>query len=1211
MRKLLLALLLLAGLSPAAAQTVRQTGTVTPGHAPVWATQGVVGDGGTAQNGAFTSLGVTNNGGPGVCVNSAIASSGNYNQLCLAASTSAGGTISLTNVGTATGTLSFVVNGSPLALPAVMLPTAPNDVVCFSDSAGSLFRCNGQFALHGSSSGVVSVTVQPAAGTFNFNLPITSGSAGQVLTSGGGAGSPMTWTNPSGSPGGANTQVQFNNSSSFGGSAALTWVSPTLSIGVAGTGTGILALKGTTSGTVSLQPQAVAGTWNFNLPTTAGTAGQVLTSQGGGASAMTWTTPVASAAGSDTQVQFNSTGSFGASANLTWVSPKLTIGVAGSTTGQLALTGGTSGTTILQPNVTASGTLTLPAASDTLVGKATTDIFTNKSFLTSYNINGSGSGVVTVAVQAAAGTYNWNLPTTAGTANGPLLSGGGGAAPMIFGTRASSGGGATTVFATVSGTLTAGNCITTDSFKNIADAGAVCGSGGGGGGPPAAVVKDFIAGTDYTAGTTTVLTLPSAPASANILQVLFDGVVQSHNTWGLSGTTLTFNSAIPLNVQVVEASFYTGGGSTSSPGGVTGNIQYNNGGLFAGASFSTIAVSGTNMLLTAQVATDVPLGIKGAAAQSTNLTEWRNSGNTLLTSIDQLGVIRAPNGIFTTLTDSALTIAGPVLTNASGLLSSVAVLTEANGGTNHANTFTNGQILIGNSTGGVLNANTITAGSGISVTNGAGTITIAATAAGIAGPATSVIGTPAVWNNATGTQLANGNGACNIRAYGAVDTGADTTAAIQSAINACGMIYIPGPAGGQTYDDNGVPTKCYSVSGALTWASTKNGGAFGDGPSVSCVTSTSATACVFQPQNTIGNYYSNLTLRHTSTTGTVQNRRATGVSFPGCGIDAGFSFDNNWITIFNVHTMYNFDGVILGATGNSDYIQGRSFFNSGRGVYQSTSLNAATLAAKFYGLQWNIINYTAFFNTAQALLIQCNATGDIPVQAIIGMRTSVNGGARVPIGTNVPPLLYTVEVDGETNACNVLDFAIYDSFLGEGGKGEIWMHSGTTAGITVNSTPFIISGVGLESPGSCVAGQGIGIAAFNSTITGVNNAKNPIIIDKVYEFGCATAIAGAYISGPVFTTLVNSSFHNNTTGVLLGGNATGGIIMGGVTFSSNFIGGNTNGIIVDAGLAALTTSGNRIVQNTTNISDTLGAGLRSNVGDWCGATLLSLSACVW
>lgn len=50
-----------------------------------------------------------------------------------------------------------------------------------------------------------------------------------------------------------------------------------------------LGLSGNTSGTVTIACQNTAGTYNFNLPTTSGSSGDVLTSAGGGSSAMTWT----------------------------------------------------------------------------------------------------------------------------------------------------------------------------------------------------------------------------------------------------------------------------------------------------------------------------------------------------------------------------------------------------------------------------------------------------------------------------------------------------------------------------------------------------------------------------------------------------------------------------------------------------------------------------------------------------------------------------------------------------------------------------------------------------------------------------------------------------------------------------------------------------------------------------------------------------------
>jgi len=99
-------------------------------------------------------------------------------------------------------------------------------------------------------------------------------------------------------PGGLNTQIQFNNSGSFGGSANLTWNGSTLGItgnitsstsmtlGAASGTTGSLIFKGTTSGTVTLTVADAAGTYSLVLPTTAGTANQFLQTDGSGN--LTW-----------------------------------------------------------------------------------------------------------------------------------------------------------------------------------------------------------------------------------------------------------------------------------------------------------------------------------------------------------------------------------------------------------------------------------------------------------------------------------------------------------------------------------------------------------------------------------------------------------------------------------------------------------------------------------------------------------------------------------------------------------------------------------------------------------------------------------------------------------------------------------------------------------------------------------------------------------
>lgn len=59
-----------------------------------------------------------------------------------------------------------------------------------------------------------------------------------------------------------------------------------LSIGKAGTTKGTMDLQGNTSGIVTIQPAAAAGTWSMTLPTTAGVSGQSLQTDGAGVT--TW-----------------------------------------------------------------------------------------------------------------------------------------------------------------------------------------------------------------------------------------------------------------------------------------------------------------------------------------------------------------------------------------------------------------------------------------------------------------------------------------------------------------------------------------------------------------------------------------------------------------------------------------------------------------------------------------------------------------------------------------------------------------------------------------------------------------------------------------------------------------------------------------------------------------------------------------------------------
>lgn len=346
-------------------------------------------------------------------------------------SSSSVGTVTTVSVASTNGFAGTVAN--PTTTPAITLSTTATGILQGNGTAISAASTTGSGAVvlaSGPSVANLTVTGSFVAAGLVSNSDLANAATtvnGQTCT----LGSTCTVTAAASGitigtttiTGGANGSIEFNNAGILGektttgsGSVVALATSPTF-------GTSII-VSGLSTGTATIVPQSAAGTPTLTLPTGTGTfavsasspivlsatTGAITcptcaTSSGGGA--VTGTAPVAVSAAGVVSI----TGAAGQV--LAGASPAFTatptLGVAGSTLGTITLAGSTSGTTVIQPNVAASGTLTLPAATDTLVGKATTDTFTNKTYDTagtgnSFKINGT-------AITAVNGTGAVSLTT--------------------------------------------------------------------------------------------------------------------------------------------------------------------------------------------------------------------------------------------------------------------------------------------------------------------------------------------------------------------------------------------------------------------------------------------------------------------------------------------------------------------------------------------------------------------------------------------------------------------------------------------------------------------------------------------------------------------------------------------------------------------------------------------------------------------------------
>ncbi len=194
-----------------------------------------------------------------------------------------------------------------------------------------------------------------------------------------------------------------------GGDYASTGRTVTFNSDHSSTFNGPLLLSGSSSGVITVQGQAAAGTYNFNLPTTVGAAGTVLTSQGGGATAMTWTAPLTNpmttggdliyggAAGATTRLANGSAGQFLASTGGTtapaWTSFATNDFYSGFMTGA---TWSTTSGTFADPTVVGTNALTQRQASGMTVTAAASSLpgitFTPASATAVYKITASFQG---------------------------------------------------------------------------------------------------------------------------------------------------------------------------------------------------------------------------------------------------------------------------------------------------------------------------------------------------------------------------------------------------------------------------------------------------------------------------------------------------------------------------------------------------------------------------------------------------------------------------------------------------------------------------------------------------------------------------------------------------------------------------------------------------------------------------------------------------
>lgn len=344
----------------------------------------------------------------------------------------------------------------------------------------------------------------------------------------------------------------------------------------------------------------------------------------------------------------------------------------------------------------------------------------------------------------------------------------------------------------------ASSAVTYAKIQDISAASRLLGRGAGAG---AGVTQEISLGTGLSMSGTTLSasaagTVTSVDASGGSTGMSFSGgPVTTTGTLTLDGTLAVANGGTGATT-AAGALTNLGAYPNSNPAGYTSNAGTVTNVSASGGANISVATGSTTPVISQVPATTTQNGymtstqaakLDGIAAGASVTSVGVSGGTTGLTTsggpitssgtITLAGTLSVANGgTSSTSAQSAIDFLAGATTNGTYLrgngtnnvMSAIqavdlplialgsmvsGTLAVTNGGTGQTNSFTNGDLLIGNTTGGTLNKAKLTAGTGITITNGAGSITIANSGSGsgdVTGPSSSTDGTFAIFDGTTG-----------------------------------------------------------------------------------------------------------------------------------------------------------------------------------------------------------------------------------------------------------------------------------------------------------------------------------------------------------------------------------------------------------------------------------------------------------------------------